>query len=265
MDAMNVLQDASSTLNNASSDFIELSNRVTNLENVTLSSPTSINMDIRIGNIEQTLAANQALFNNTQSIMGLIDQNYDLVRAILNNQTSVEISYDLNLVKQGPGIIVDRSIPNQLSVINAVQDFNISDTQSKGTLTQSGLNEIPLVSYSNYFKHVNNGVPLTLTGDLTIRLKDSTNARWKSGQRFRISFGDQVYPGGFIINILTNADGLYPLSNPSGVSYSTLIISLDDSSFSGYDYMPVFEIVCIDEKNLKFQVDIVGKSLTNNQ
>ena len=265
MDAMNVLQDASSTLNNASSDFIELSNRVTNLENITLSSPTTINMDIRIGNIEQTLAANQALFNNTQSIMGLIDQNYDLVRAILNNQTSVEISYDLDLVKQGSGIIVDRSVPNQLSVINAVQDFNISNTQSKGTLTQSGLNEIPLISYSNYFKHVNNSTPLSLTGDLTIRLKDSSNARWKIGQRFRISFGDQVYPKGFIINIITNANGLYPLSNPSGVSYSTLIVSLDDSSFSGYDYMPVFEIVCIDEKNLKFQVDIVGKSLTNNQ
>ena len=265
MDAMNVLQDASSTLNNASSDFIELSNRVTNLENITLSSPTAINMDRRIESIEQTLAANQALFNNTQSIMGLIDQNYDLVRSILNNQTSVEISYDLDLVKQGAGIIVDRSVPNQLSVINAVQDFNISNTQSKGTLTQSGLNEIPLVNYSNYFKHVNNSTPLTLTGDLAIRLKDSSNARWKLGQRFRISFGDQVYPGGFIINILTNADGLYPLSNPSGVPYSTLIVSLDDSAFSGYDYMPVFEIVCIDDKNLKFQVDIVGKSLTNNQ
>ena len=265
MDAMNVLQDASSTLNNASSDFIELSNRVTNLENITLSSPTAINMDRRIESIEQTLAANQALFNNTQSIMGLIDQNYDLVRSILNNQTSVEISYDLDLVKQGSGIIVDRSVPNQLSVINAVQDFNISNTQSKGTLTQSGLNEIPLLNYSNYFKHVNNSTPLTLTGDLTIRLKDSSNARWKLGQRFRISFGDQVYPGSFIINILTNADGLYPLSNPSGVPYSTLIVSLDDSAFSGYDYMPVFEIVCIDDKNLKFQVDIVGKSLTNNQ
>ena len=265
MDAMNVLQDASSTLNNASSDFIGLSNRVTNLENVTLSSPTSINMDRRIESIEKTLAANQALFNNTQSIMQLIDQNYDLVRSILNNQTSVEISYDLDLVKQGAGIIVDRSVPNQLSVINAVQDFNISNTLSKGTLTQSGLNEIPLINYSNYFKHVNNSTPLTLNGDLTIRLKDSANSRWVSGQRFRISFGDQVYPNNFIINILTNADGLYPLSNPSGVAYSTLIVSLDDSSFSAYDYMPVFEIVCIDEKNLKFQVDIVGKSLTNNQ
>jgi hypothetical protein len=265
MDAMNVLQDASSTLNNASSDFIELSNRVTNLENITLSNSTAVNMDRRIENIEQTLASNQALFNNTQSIMQLIDQNYDLVRSILNNQTSVEISYDLDLVKQGSGIIVDRSVPNQLSVINDVQDFNISNTLSRGTLTQSGLNEIALIPYSNYFKHVNNSTPLTLTGDLTIRLKDSANARWKLGQRFRISFGDQVYPGNYIINILTNADGLYPLSNPTGVSYSTLIVSLDDSAFSGYDYMPVFEIVCIDEKNLKFQVDIVGKSLTNNQ
>ncbi len=264
MDAMNVLQDASSTLNNASSDFIQLSDRVTNLENITLSSPTAINMDRRIENIERTLAANQALFNNTQSVMQLINQNYDLVRSILNNQTSVEISYDLDLVKQGSGIIVDRTVPNQLSIINDSQDFNIGADSGRGTLTQNGLNEIKLLDYSNYYKHVNNGNPLTLTGDMTIRLKDDPT-RWKKGQRFRLSFGDEIYPGGFIINILTNSTGLYPLSSPSGVSYSTLIVSLDDSVFSPYDYLPVFDIVCIDDKSLKFQVDIVGKSLTNNQ
>ena len=264
MDAMNVLQDASSTLNNASSDFIQLSDRVTNLENITLSSPTAINMDRRIENIERTLAANQALFNNTQSIMQLINQNYDLVRAILNNQTSVEISYDLDLVKQGSGIIVDRTVPNQLSIINDSQDFNIGADSGRGTLTQNGLNEIKLLDYSNYYKHVNNGNPLTLTGDMTIRLKDDPT-RWKKGQRFRLSFGDEIYPGGFIINILTNATGLYPLSSPTGISYSTLIVSLDETTFSEYAYIPVFDIVCIDDKSLKFQVDIVGKSLTNNQ
>jgi len=264
MDAMNVLQDASSTLNNASSDFIQLSDRVTNLENITLSSPTAINMDRRIENIERTLAANQALFNNTQSVMQLINQNYDLVRSILNNQTSVEISYDLDLVKQGSGIIVDRTVPNQLSIINDSQDFNIGADSGRGTLTQNGLNEIKLLDYSNYYKHVNNGNPLTLTGDMTIRLKDDPT-RWKKGQRFRLSFGDEIYPGGFIINILTNATGLYPLSSPTGISYSTLIVSLDETTFSEYAYIPVFDIVCIDDKSLKFQVDIVGKSLTNNQ
>lgn len=264
MDAMNVLQDASATINQSASNFIELSDRVTNLENITLSSPTAINMDVRIQNIEQTLAANQALFNNTQSIMQLINQNYDLVRAILNNQTSVEISYDLDLVKQGPGIMVDRSIPNQLFIVNSNQDFNIGANFGYGTLTQNGLNEIPLLSFSNYYKHINNGNPLTLTGDLTIRIAD-TSERWKRGQRFRLSFGDEVYPGNFIINILTNATGEYPKATPTGVSYSTLIFSVDESIFSEYGYVPVFDIVCIDENLLKFQVDILGKSLTNNQ
>jgi hypothetical protein len=118
--------------------------------------------------------------------------------------------------------------------------------------------------FSNYFKHVNAGIPLTLTGDLTIRIDDSA-IQWKRGQRFRFSFGDQVFPGTFIITFLTNASGLYPLTNPSGVNYSTVITSLDESNFVGYDYTPVFDIVCIDETALRFQVDTVGKSLTNNQ
>jgi hypothetical protein len=264
MDSLTVLQDASSTLNNASSDFIELSNRVTSIENVTLSSSTSVNLDKRILSLEKSLAANQALFNNTQSIMQLIEQNYDLTRSILNNQTSVQISYDLDLIKQGPGITIDRTVPNEVGIINDNQDFNIGSNFGYGTLTQGGNNQISLIRFSNYFKHVNAGIPLTLTGDLTIRIDDSS-IQWKRGQRFRFSFGDQIFPENFIITFLTNSLGLYPLVRPTGVNYSTIITSLDESNFVDYDYKPVFDIVCIDEVSLRFQVDVVGKSLTNNQ
>ena len=263
MDAMNVLQDASATLNNASVDFINLSDRVTNLENITLSSQTSANLDRRITGLEQTLAANQALFNNTHSIMGLINQNYDMVRAIINNKTSVEVSYNLDLFKQGSGISLDRSTPNEVTVNSINQDFTIGNDMGKGTLTQNGNNEINLLRFSNYFKHVNNENPLTLTGDLTIRINDNP-ANWKNGQRFRLSFGDIVYPGEYFINILTNSQGKYPISNPSTVSYSTTIITLDDDMFETQGYKPVLDIVCIDENNLEFQVDMIGKSLTNN-
>jgi len=263
MDAMNVLQDASATLNNASVDFINLSDRVTNLENITLSSQTSANLDRRITGLEQTLAANQALFNNTHSIMGLINQNYDMVRAIINNKTSVEVSYNLDLFKQGSGISLDRSTPNEVTVNSINQDFTIGNDMGKGTLTQNGNNEINLLRFSNYFKHVNNENPLTLTGDLTIRINDNP-ANWKNGQRFRLSFGDIVYPGEYFINILTNSQGKYPISNPSTVSYSTTIITLDDDMFKTQGYKPVLDIVCIDENNLEFQVDMIGKSLTNN-
>lgn len=133
----------------------------------------------------------------------------------------------------------------------------------KGTFTQNGNNEIQLLNFSNYFKHVNNGNPITLSGDLTIRINDDI-VKWKNGQRFRISFGDIIYPGNYFIRILTNSHGKYPISNPSNISYSTNIITLDESIFVSQDYKPVLEIVCIDSENLKFQVDIIGKSLTNN-
>ena len=264
MDSMNVLQDASSTLNNAATEFIDLSNRVTNLENITLSSSTTTNIDKRITQLEQAFAANQALFNNTQAVMGLINQNYDLVRAIINNQTSVEVSYNLDLLKQGPGVLLDRSTPNQVTVVNSSQDFNMLDTLGVGTFTQNGDNIINLLDFSNYYKHVNNSNPLTLTGDLTIRINDGT-INWKNGQRFRLSFGDKIYPGNYIIKILTNALGKYPIANPSSSPYSTIIVSLTEDIFAVHSYEPVFDIVCIDESNLKFQVDVIGKSLTNNQ
>lgn len=264
MDALTVFQEASSTLNNLSSQLITLSNRVTYLENLILTTENSINFNSRISSIEQSLSANQALFNNTQSILNLINQNYDLTRSILNNETSVEVSYNLNTINQGVGIQVDRSIENVVTINNTNQDFNIGEDNGYGILTQTGQNVIGLLKFSNYFKHINNGIDINLTGDMTIRIDDSVN-KWKKGQRFRISFGDKIYPQSSIITIVTDSQGLYPLSSPSGGIYSTTIIVLDDSIFSQSDYKPVLDIVCIDDQNLIFQVDSVGKSLTDNQ
>jgi hypothetical protein len=213
--------------------------------------------------LEEAFSANQSLFTNTNAVMQLISQNYSLVRSILNNETSVQISYDIDAVKQGAGIFVDRSVENQITISNTNQDYNIGTNKGSGTLTQTGSNEITLLSFSNYFKHVNNGNPITLTGDLNIRIND-TSSSWKTGQKFRISFGDRIYPGAFFVNVLTDASGAYPLSAPTGSVYSKNIISLDSDFFSGYDYLPVIEIICIDQNNLVFQVDAVGKSLTNN-
>ena len=264
MDAVNVLQDASATLNNTAAVYTQLEDRVSSLENLVLSSETTFNIDRRINAIESTLAANQALFNNTQSIMGLINQNYELIRAVINNETSVEISYNLNLIKQGQGILVDRSIPNQLTISNDNQDFDIGPANGTVTLQNVSPNNIILRPFGNYIKHVNNGVPINLTSDLVIRIDDYTLTNWKRGQLMRFSFGDQIIPGNFNVTFLTNAVGKYPISNPTNVPYSTIIISMTNSDFAGYDYKPVIDIVCIDPLNLIFQVDQVGKSLTNN-
>lgn len=264
MDAMNVLQDASSTLNNTASIYSQLEERVSNMENLLLTSETTFNIDRRIEFLEQSYAANQALFNNTQAIMGLINQNYELIRALINNETSIEISYNLNLVKQGPGILVDRSVPNELTVINANETYDIGPNLGNVTLQNNSANQVNLLGYTNYVKHVNNGIPINLTSDLTIRINDSTLTNWKNGQTLRFSFGDEIIPGDFSVNFITNASGSYPLSNPTNVPYSTLIISLTNQDFEVHNFKPIFDIVCVDSNNLIFQVDSIGKSLTNN-
>lgn len=263
MDSMNVLQDAASTLNNTASTYTTLEERVSNIENVVLTGDTAFTLERRIESLENALTSNQALFNNTQSIIGLINQNYELIRAIINNETSVQISYDLDLIKQGSGVSVDRSIENQLTISNTTQDYNITENRGVVTLSTTTNNPISLNSFGNYIKHVNNGTPISLTSDMTIRLNDS-RVSWKNGQVVRFSFGDQIYPGDYRINFYTNATGKYPIKSPTGTEYSTVIFSITDTDIQSYDYMPAFDIVCVDDQNLIFQVDIVGKSITNN-
>ena len=263
MDSMNVLQDATSTINNTATTYVGLEERVSNLENLSLTSDSVFNIDKRIADLESSLAANQAIFNNTQAIMGLINQNYELVRGLINNQTSIEVSYNLNLIKQGLGIIVDRSIPNQLIISNDNQNYNIGPDGGVVTLSTTSNNVIALKPYGNYTKHVNNGTPITLTSDLTIRLND-TDQKWRRGQVYRFSFGDQIYPGDYNVTFLTDATGSYPISSPSGVPYGNLIIALNKTEFESKDYLPVIDIICTNSENLTFQVDMIGSSLTNN-
>ena len=52
MDAVNVLQDASATLNNTAATYATLEERVSSLENLVLSSETTFNIDRRIANLE---------------------------------------------------------------------------------------------------------------------------------------------------------------------------------------------------------------------
>jgi hypothetical protein len=265
MDAVNVLQDASSTLNNGASQFTSLEQRVTNMENLVLTSDSAVDLSQRIEALENTIAANQALFTNTQSIIGLINQNYELIRAIINNDIpSIEISYNLDVIRQGLGVIVNRDIQNQVTISNNTQNYTIGTGRNAVTLSTTSNNILKLLPFGNYYKHVNNGSPLSLTSDLVIRIDDSTN-NWRKGQTLRLSFGDPVYPNDFIVTIVTNALGRYPISSPSGVAYSTTILVLDREDFEASGDIPVIDIVCIDDENLIFQADVVGKSLTNNK
>ena len=253
MDAATVLQDAAKNLNDRTLEIIGMQEDITALKDLIINTDDSAEIKARLDVIEASLQANQALFDNTQDVLSLIEKNTDDINDILQNQTSINMSYNLDLLKDGKGTFVDRSIPNILKVDVTQQDYNIS-SNSVFTINPVAGNTIPLVIYTNYLKHKNNGVSINANNDIVIRLDDSL-VKWQKGQVIRLVIGDEIDLGNYSLVILTDALGEYPKSAPSGVSYSSVVAGFLNIQFSGSNYKPVFDIVCVDEKNLIFEVD----------
>jgi hypothetical protein len=253
MDAATVLQDAAKNLNDRTLQIANMQNEINYLKDLIINTDDSTEIKARLDVVEASLQANQALFDNTQDILSLIESNSDMIDNILQNQTSINMSYNLDLLKDGDGTSVDRSTPNILKVNVTQQDYNISNN-SLFTINPVAGNTIPLSIYTNYLKHKNNGISITANNDIVIKIDDSIN-KWKKGQVLRLVIGDDIDLGNYSLVILTDALGEYPKSAPSGVPYSTVVAGFLNNQFSGSGYKPIFDIVCIDDKNLIFEVD----------
>ena len=253
MDSATVLQQAAGTLNDRTNSLIELQKKYEQLYDLVLNSNNGTTFDQRLTTVENSLIANQALFNNSQDIMGLIERNYDMINSILKGATNINMSYNLDPIKQGDGINVDRSIPNKISISNNVQSYSI-DSNYYFSLNPVGINNLILKPYSNYYKHKNSGLSITANNDIIIRIDDSL-VKWTMGQTLRLVFDDPIILSSNNIYIYTDSIGLYPLSDPSSMAYNILIGGFTQSSFVNSNNKPIFDILCIDDKNLIFEID----------
>ena len=253
MDAATVLQDAAKNLNDRTLEIMNMQNQISALTDLVINTDDSTEIKQRLTLLEDSLQANQALFDNTQDILYLIEKNTNSVNDILQNQTSVKMSYNLDLLKDGNATQVDRSIPNILRVNVTQQDYNIGPN-SLFTINPVAGNTVLLQSYTNYLKHKNNDVPITASNDIIIKIDDSLTT-WKKGQVLRLSIGDTLDLGNYSLVILTDALGAYPIGTPSGVPYSIVVGGFLNQQFISASYKPIFDIVCIDDVNLIFEID----------
>jgi hypothetical protein len=163
------------------------------------------------------------------------------------------MTYDLDLLKAGIGTEVDRSTPNIIKVNVTQQDYNVG-SNSVFSLNPVAGNTISLEQYTNYLKHKNNGLSITASNDIIIKIDDTIN-KWKKGQSLRLSIGDTIDLGNYSFVILTDSKGEYPIGNPTGVSYSVVVAGFTNYEFTSSNFMPIFDIICVDDVNLTFEVD----------
>jgi hypothetical protein len=253
MDAATVLQDAAKNLNDRTLEIMAMQNQISALTDLIINTDDSTDIKLRLDTVEKSLQANQALFDNTQDILSLIERNSDTIENILQNQTSINMTYNLDLLKNGDGTFVDRTTPNILRVDVTQQDYNVG-TNSLFTINPVAGNTVALEIYTNYLKHKNNGLSITSNNDIVIKIDDTVN-KWQKGQVLRLVIGDDIDLGTYSLVILTDALGEYPKGTPSGVPYSSVVAGFINIQFQNASYKPIFDIVCVDDKNLIFEVD----------
>lgn len=219
---------------------------VDNLKDLLINSEDQREIDLRLTNIETSLIENQAIFDNTGEIIKMIDNINDKLNDVTNGTSNIEISYNTDVLKPGNGIKLDKRTPNRVKVENTNQNYNISNNSITNIFDNNVIN---LGLYSNYVRHENSGDTIILIRDLEVFIND-TSIKWTKGQSMKLVIEDEINPDVYDIKIKTDA-----INRTGNGTYGSTIAVLNDLDFNPSGNRPIFEIICVDDMNLKFRVD----------
>jgi hypothetical protein len=196
-------------------------------------------------------------YSSSTAILDMINKINRELGALVNGQVSVNLQYNTDVLFQGSGIVLDKSVPNKVKVTNTVQSYSLdvpTDLNS-ALITASAPLDISISSpgvvylletYTNMCRIYTTG---TAGGDLKIFIDDSSNPFIK-GQTARIVFPNLIDMAGRNIQFFTDS------TNRKGYgSYGITIGNIFASDL--VSDRPIFEIVCLDSDTYSFAIDIL--------
>lgn len=264
LDALSGMKLMSEKMDEFVQSYKNLSNEVQNLKSLVFTEQSIDELTTRIDNVEKKMINAEEVFLNNDSLVALINKNYNEISNIYKNYTSIDMSYNLDVIKQGSGIEVDRSNGTNIIINNNRQAFSLNN-KPVITLYEDFALKPNLYSYYHKLNEFDNyirihdgsyGSPYIVDRDIVIYIDDS-DIKWKKGQRLRISFsyGLNMNNTNGAFNILLYSDAKDLLN--TGYVYNTQVgIITYDNFNSNNHYKPILEIICLDPDLYKFVVDI---------
>jgi hypothetical protein len=259
IDASTQLQEAAATLLNTQSKFLDVVNRVDELEGLIFTSENVTEFKSRINTLEQQIQNSNLALSDSTSLLDLIGKNNDNINAVINGDIPVNLQYNTDVIKAGSGIIIDKSVPNKIKVVNKNQAYNpniLYEENSYDTIIDASnpldLNQSEIIVYMKLSEFTNmirfNSVNSALS-NLEILIDDQT-FKFQKGQTMRFVWDTDLNIGNKNILFYTDklnkfGDGI--LNKSIGTIASAELIS----------NKPIIEVVCLDEVNYTFAVDVL--------
>lgn len=259
IDASTQLQEAAKTLLDTQSSFLQIVNRVDELENSIFSTEDLTEIKIRLNELETNIENSKLALGDSTSLLDLISRNNDNINAIISGNIPVEVQYNTDVIKAGPGINIDKSVPNKIKIENKNQHYNLNllyrDTEFTdiiNAVSQLDLNQniiecyIQLADYTNMIRFNTENLALS---NIKVYINDVTS-NFKRGQAVKFVWDNTLDINNKNILIYTdvlNRFGQGPLNK--------LIATIPGNELTSSK--PMFELICVDEINYEFVVDII--------
>jgi len=259
IDASVQLQESTRVLIESQNQVIELNDRVNQLELMIFSNEDLTEVRNRITALEAQVNNAQLAFSSSTSLIDLIANTNDTITQIVNGTIPVNLQYNVDVLRNGTGVLLDKSTPNRVKINNTVQAFNVNLIYSDGNYntlinSTSPLNMnvtggikayLRLEEFTNMIRiHTANAAQ----SDLKIYIDDSA-IKFKEGQSVRFSFDTTLNMNGKNLIIYTDA------SNRFGAGALGLVIAT--VATNDISSKPIFELTCLNETEYTFAIDIL--------
>jgi hypothetical protein len=267
IDASTRMQEAAEQFLNQNLEIVALKQEVAELQQYYFTQATITDLIQRINALETSVNNAQLAFESSTTLLDLINQNADNINLILSGNLPLNLTYNTDVLKQGDGVILDRSVPNQVKVVNRNQGYNnfmlcgnnsnfietgISNGQTPTSLVDGNI--LVLDKFTNYFRQKNqNADPITgieTFGDTLYINIDDKNIRWKNGQVLKFVFDEKIDTNGYNIVFRTDSQNVF-----GNGSYGKTMVILSTTML--LSNRPIFEIYCTDENQYLFNVDVI--------
>ena len=258
-DTTTVLENAAKLLMAANDRYDALANRLDNMESLVMTGEDTQEMAAAIQDL-QTQLENAALnYADEASLLNMITEINRRINSIVDGTIPTEVQYNTNVIFDGEGTAVDKSVPNKIRINNAVKGYQMLTMFEFDVATKTVGNKIaqfePATANAKgayvRLKPFENMVrmPLVAPGvanaDINIYI-DETSSKWKTGQALKIVLDNNLTLGSYSINIWTDK------ANANGWQQVKTVLASELRSAK-----PYIELVCLDEITLTFAADVL--------
>ena len=264
MDTTTAIENATQLLLEANTRYSSIVNRLEEIEGLVLNSSDSEELKERLTTIESSFEDASIQLQDSRSLLDLITKAHDKINRLVDGTVPVELQYNTDVIFNGMGTQVDKTISNKIKINNTVYGYSLNEAwlynmaasslavklsntqQFDANVNGQGADKYAiwakLEEYTNRLS-LTNLLSSDPNSDLNIYI-DDTSTSWKIGQTFKIAFDTIDMQGN---NIKIYSDKMN--------SFNKLVAEIDVSQL--LTNKPYIEVTCVDPTTYLFEADIL--------